>query len=66
MSKEQVHIIECPFCGLKHSITTNKGETLLNHPDKILALQCADSFSDAGCKKIIVIMSQETYNITRK
>jgi hypothetical protein len=59
------YILECPFCGQKHSINKNRPDALLNHPNKIFSLQCADSFSNAGCKNTIVICSQETLKTLR-
>jgi hypothetical protein len=58
-NKRKPYILECPWCGQKHLIDKS-GEFLLNHPDKIFSVQCANSFGDGGCKKFIVICSQET------
>jgi hypothetical protein len=60
------YILECPFCGLKHSIDIDGDKTLLSSPEKIFALQCACDFSDRGCKNTIVIMSQETMKLISK
>lgn len=63
--KREPYILECPWCVQKHQIDTN-GEFLLNHPDRMFALKCADSFSDAGCKRTIVMCSLETINKLQK
>ena len=63
MKKE--YILECPFCGMKHSIEKN-GESLLSDPHKVFSLQCASSFTDDGCKETIIIMSQKSLDFFTK
>jgi hypothetical protein len=60
MSKKNEYILECPFCGQKHSIDKGKDKSLLSSPDKIFSVKCASDFTDRGCKNVIVICSQET------
>jgi hypothetical protein len=54
------YVIECPWCGLKHSMDKEKGKPLLSHPDKAMRLQCASDFGEAGCKNVIIIMTEES------
>lgn len=58
--KHNEYILTCPFCGLQHLIDIGKETVLLNDVRKGFSLQCADTFSDRGCKNTIIILEGKT------